>query len=579
MPLSKTKDLLEQLSELETSLNEFSYDTLTTKEAASLKKHFSGFRSTLERKIYQPHASIVEEGDINPISEDKKVELFMAQISHEIRTPLNGIVGFTNLMKEEGLNTSQMEKVLAIENASNYLMDIINEVLDYAKLSSGNDTFKSVSFNLPSLIKDVMFLCRTLVVDKRVGLNYDIDPNIPEAVLGDPSELSQVLLNLLGNAIKFVEKGHVSLTVSQKNPNVLQFCVADTGIGIAEEELKQIFDRFQQASPELTHNFRGTGLGLSIVKKIIERQGGRISVASTLGKGTEFFFEIPYKKGDVTQIRGKRADSIAAVDGRKWLNGTEILVFEDNVLNQRLIGEQLKKWGCLAHITQDAAVGLDLLAKRPIALVLMDLKMPGMTGFEISEKIRSLTNKQGGSVPIVALSADFTSQDKEKCLTSGINDFLLKPYTLEALLTKVLKHKKEAPLSEESKALLKQPVIQEEQESAICLDHLLEDCFGKIDMLEELVRLLKQNIYEFIGTVKINMEVADYHNIALAAHKLKAGLTMVHAKGLKETVVALEEQAKMSQGERVGELYQEFLKSLPTVEDALNRALNRIKNK
>lgn len=582
MPLLKTKDLLEQLSQLESSLNEFAYEALSTKEAATLKKAFSGFRSKVEQKIVEPNISILEAQEAPLPTKDQQANLFMAQISHEIRTPLNGIVGFTNLIKEEGLNASQLEKVLAIESASNYLMDIINEVLDYAKLSSGQETFKSVDFNVHGLLKDVLFLCRTLLLDKNVQLRFSMDPKVPQVLVGDPSKLSQVLLNLMGNAIKFVEKGHVSLVIAHKGLrngyHELQFTVEDTGIGISKEQLKHIFERFQQVGASSSQKQEGTGLGLSIVKKIIEHQDGHIRVSSTVGEGTKFIFTIPYKEGKTKHIAPKNEVQQTIQLGKHGLQGTEILVFEDNALNQRLIEEQLKKWGCRTYITQDAEVGLDLLLKRPIDLVLMDLKMPGMTGFEIAQKIRSLSTDHGGQVPIVALSADFTAQDEQQCLSAGINDFLLKPYTLEALLTKVVQHKKEAQLPKESLGLLQKPVIQNEGKSPICLDPLLEDCFGKVHVLEELVRLLKQNIYEFIGSVKISMEAADYHGVALAAHKLKAGLSMVHADGLKAIVVELEENAKQNGGERVAQLYHDFLKALPAVEMALTNALNQLKN-
>jgi signal transduction histidine kinase/DNA-binding NarL/FixJ family response regulator len=582
MPLLETKDLLDQLSQLENSLNDFSYQNLNSKEATSLKKSFSSFRSTLEQKIYEPNTPILENDEAALEGGDPKVNLFMAHVSHEIRTPLNGIIGFIHLMKEEGLSETQMERALAIESASAYLMDIINEVLDYTKLSSGNESFKCVSFNIKGLVKDVLFLCRTLLLQKEVQLKYTIDPKVPQVLMGDPSKLSQVLLNLMGNAIKFVEKGHVHLTIAHEGQkdgfHQIQFCVEDTGIGFSKEQLPHVFESFQQVKTGFLQNDKGAGLGLSIVKQIINQQGGQISVASTLGKGTRFTFTIPYKNGSGQPLPHIANNTISLSLGKRLLNGTEILVFEDNLLNQRLIQEQLKKWGCKVFITEDLEEGLDILRLRPINLILMDLKMPKMTGFEVSRKIRSIPRDKGGAVPIVALSADFTGQDKEQCQSAGINDFLLKPYTLEELFTKVVRHKKEAYLPKESINLLQQPVIEHYNIDTINLDSLLEDCFGKVDMLEELIRLLKQNIYEFIGATKMSLEIEDYETIALAAHKLKAGLTMVHAYGLKDIVVQLEEHSKKKQREQVELLYHSFLRNLPSVETTLDCALTKLKN-
>jgi signal transduction histidine kinase/CheY-like chemotaxis protein/HPt (histidine-containing phosphotransfer) domain-containing protein len=583
MSILKTKDLLSQLAQLESSLNDFSFEELTTEEAALLKTSFNTFRNRLEKRILNPNEVVTPEktkkNSDDVAKKDANDSKLIAHISHEIRTPLNGIIGFANLLRDEKLNPSQLKKVDAIQNASYNLRDIINEVLEYSKITSGVDGLDIIDFNFRGLVNDVIFLCQTLILDKRVDLRVSIDSKIPKTIIGDPSKLSQVLLNLLGNAIKFVDKGHIELAVGiqskAQDDYVLEFKVTDTGIGIPQEKLKTIFESFKQAQKDTFNTYGGTGLGLSIVKELIEKQNGEISVVSVEGEGTTFTFTIPYKKGKAINIPAKKVNTINIEKGRALLRGAKILVFEDNLMNQHLITEQLHKWGCKVYITADAEKGLTILETDAIDLILMDLKMPNMDGFEISEEIRSKTHLE--HVPIIALSADFTVHDQERCVSAGINDFLLKPYTLDELLIKVLKNRKEKSLTPESKDLLKKETISKDTANSFDLQHILGECFGEIDMLRELVRLFKQNVYEFIGATKIGLGTSDFKEISLCAHKLKASLSMFKALQLRDIIVAMEESCKAKNGEETSRLFQDFLNSYPSFENQIDTALNKYK--
>jgi len=585
MSILKTQDLLSQLSQLESSLNDFSFEELTTEEAASLKTSFNDFRSRLENRILNPSEAVVrakpvKKSEDNSGKDDNGTKL-IAHISHEIRTPLNGIIGFANLLREEKLNPSQLKKVDAIQNASYNLRDIINEVLEYSKLTSGVESLDTIDFNFHGLINDVIYLCQTLIVDKNVDLQVSIDSKIPKTMMGDPSKLSQILLNLLGNSIKFVEKGQINLMVGIKekkqNTYVLDFAVKDTGIGIPKDKLKTVFESYKQAEDDTFSKYGGTGLGLSIVKELVEKQNGKIFVNSIEGKGTEFLFTIPFKKGSPSNIPKKKSGTINIQKGKELLRGAKILVFEDNLMNQHLINEQLNKWGCKVYVTADAYKGLAILETDAIDVVLMDLKMPGMNGFEVSEEIRS--NKNIRQVPIIALSADFTAQDQERCISSGINDFLLKPYTLDELLIKVLKNKKETSLTPESKNLLKKETIAKDNSNVFDLENILKECFGEVEMLQELVRLFKQNVYEFIGTVKISLGTNDFKEISLGAHKLKASLSMFKALQLRDIIIAIEKSCAEKQESETTKLFEEFLENYPSYEKEIDAAMRNLKGK
>ncbi len=582
----KSIDLLDQLSELEASLNGFSFEELNANEAQELKKSFNRFKVHLNAQIFgSPFCSDADEiikekrSTKNYVAENKLI----AHVSHEIRTPLNGIIGFTNLLKEDKLTSGQLKKVDAIQTASYTLMEIINEVLEYSKLTLGTEDFDRVDFNFHGLIKDVMFLCQTLIVNKSVLLKIEIAPSIPKILLGDPSRLSQVLLNLLGNALKFVDKGYIKLAVrlkeQQKDTYVLAFEVEDTGIGMSEEQLSFVFDRFKQGGKDTFQKYGGSGLGLSIVKEIIDKQGGTIKVKSSLGKGTTFEMVIPFKKGNIKNMPQNKPRTISNEKGKELLGGTKILVFEDNELNQHLIGEQLNKWDCKTFVTANAHEGLQLLKSEAIDIVLMDLKMPEMDGFEISKRIRALEDQDISKIPIIAFSADFTAQDKEQCYTSGINDFLLKPYTLNELMIKLLKRKKERNLTHASLELLQQKSIIVREGETVDLTHILEECYGEIAMLEELIRLFKQNIYEFIGAVKIGISNRNFEEVYLAAHKIKAGLSLMKTIDLKNLILGIEDSCKHKEMSKVEAFFNQFLVLYPAKEELIDLEFEKLKNR
>ena len=582
----QTENLLNQLKHLESSLSSFSFESLNANEAASLKSSFKAFSCLLEGKIQNPNNSIPIIEKTNNFKEDGNIAeaqakdtKFIAHISHEIRTPLNGIIGFTNLLREDGLNESQSKKVDAIHMASQNLMEIINEVLEYSKLSSGMEDFMSVDFNFHALINDVVFLCQTLLVDRNVDLQLKIDAKVPGILVGDPSRLSQILLNLMGNAIKFVEKGFIRLEVTlleqDKENFMLQFSVEDSGIGMSKEQLDDVFKCFKQADRNIYQKYGGTGLGLCIVKELVERQGGKISVESLLGEGSTFKFTIPYKKGNSKNIPLKSSGKVTVLKGKEVLNGTKILVFEDNPLNQHLIKEQLDKWGCRVYVTSNADKGLGILRTQQIDLILMDLKMPDLNGFQITQIIRE--DPHIDQVPIIAVSADFTASDQENCIATGINDFLLKPYTLEELLKKLLKAKKQNDLPKESKALLSRGVITGNADSEIDLQGVLNDCCGEIGVLEELIRLFKQNVYEFIGSVKINIKQNNLKEIGFAAHKLKAGLKMLQLEKLALLMNQMQTYSEELDEIRIRALFGNFLKLYPEYESQIDKAFENIK--
>ena len=586
-PILKSKNLLTQISDLESALNNFSFEELSTDEAARLKQSFDLFKHELEARIWGHDPKIEDHSGNKPERENKSSKSegneshLIAKVSHEIRTPLNGIMGFADLMKEGELNELQEEQINAILAASNSLMEIINELLEYSKLQSGAEEFNIVSFNFHNLIREVSYLCDTLIVDKKIAFIVETDPEIPELLLGDPSKLSQVLLNLLGNAIKFTEEGKIVLKTKLKSINTgkasIDFRISDTGIGIPGDDLLHIFDAFKQAKQHTFSKYGGAGLGLNIVKQIVDRLGGSIYVQSEPEKGTAFTMNLEYE----TAKEGKAAVPQKTALKPTGIEALSVLVFEDNPLNQWLIKKRLKGWGCTFFVTEHCETGLKILEKEKIDLVFMDLHMPVVDGYEITRRIRASENPNISSVPVIALTADFSVNDKEKATEDGIDDFILKPYTPEELLNKLIQYglsdsdnKKTPEINTDAKPVKK----REELSMTIDLSGMLEDCMGEVDMLEELLKLFKGNALEFIGKAKMHLKNQDYDQLQFAAHKLKSGLAMVQAANLLILIQQIQEHCKTDRNhDQMQYLYEQFIKEYPMVEFALDKEMTRLR--
>ena len=591
------KDLLSQLSQVESLLNTFSFEKLATDDANQLKKSYLAFKAEVEEMVYaKVNVPIVNpqdpksngNGPIQPplkSAEKGQEAMLIANVSHEIRTPLNGIIGFTDLLKEDHLSETQLERINAIQNASYSLLDIINELLEFSKLSAGLEPFESIHFSFYGLIRDIVFLCNTLITSKKVSLEVDMDPAIPEVILGDPAKLSQVLLNLMGNAIKFVEEGEIALKILLKKESegqlFLEFIVSDNGIGIDPDQLPFIFDSYQQAAPNTANKYGGTGLGLSIVKQIIINLGGDITVSSNLGQGTTFKFMLPYAIGQKAKLPKTDRDKNHLREGAKLIKGMSILVFEDNLLNQRLIEQRLKKWGCRTYITDNSQYGLNILYNEAIDLVLMDLRMPGMSGFEVTECIRKSDSKTVSQVPIIALTADFTIQDKQKSELKGINDYILKPYSPDELLLKLVKHKNNAKeISPRDTISIISHSESSDADKPFDLVSVFEDCMGQMELLEELVHLYKQNAIEFIGAAKVHLKAKDYEALEFVLHKIKSGLAMMRTDDLHAIVVLMQGHCKGDRDlEQLELLYNRFLDAYPIVEGRIDEAVAQIKKR
>ena len=364
---------------------------------------------------------------------------FLAMMSHEIRTPMNAVIGITNLLLQENPRRDQEESLQTMKFSAESLLVLINDILDYNKIEAGKIEFEDIPFDFGNLIKSLHNTLVGKANEKGLQLVEDLDSQLPQYVLGDPTRLAQILTNLISNAIKFTETGYVKLNVELVGETDekfhLAFTVSDTGIGISKEKLGTIFNSFTQATSDITRRYGGTGLGLSITKKLIELQGSRIRVESEPGRGTEFYFTLSFER---TAIRPAAADG--GLRPLRDLTGVRILLAEDNPVNELVARRFLNKWGIQVESVSDGQQAVSIVQEQPFDLILMDLQMPVLDGFKATRKIRSLANQSFQSLPIIALTASAMNEIRHKAFEAGVTDFIAKPFNPDELRSVVEKY-------------------------------------------------------------------------------------------------------------------------------------------
>ncbi len=485
-------------------------------------------------------------GTIQDITEQREIELeliqakdlaeqsvrikeqFLANMSHEIRTPMNGIIGFANILEDTKLDSKQKQSVNSIKVAGENLMVIINDILDFSKIEANKMTFEAVNFSLSNAVHSVVELLELTAKEKKIKLLCKIDSNINNFLIGDPTRLSQILINLVGNAIKFTEKGYVEILVSQVNETesetILEFSVIDTGIGIASNKLHSIFESFNQASNETTRKYGGTGLGLTITKKLIDLQGGNLKVKSELLKGSEFSFSIKYKKGAEagTVNKAKESEQLSP----DFLQNLNILLAEDNYLNQLLASCIFENWNKKIDIAENGKIALEKIMENDYDIVLMDIQMPEMDGHDVTRYIRENYGVKA-NVPIIALTAHATLGEEKKCLDAGMNGYISKPFDPYKLLEKIHQNLQEKSKSETSFQTY-------ENEKLFDLKYLNEFLENDQNYINDMITLFIEKTPEVLKAIEKSNNCDDTIKLKEGLHKLRSSLSLMGiAKGIE----------------------------------------------
>ena len=349
---------------------------------------------------------------------------FLAMMSHEIRTPLNGIIGLNELLGCTRLDEEQADLVIGVSRSAEMLLAILNDVLDLSKIEAGCMDLDPAPFRVRSLLDDVRMLFESACMQKGLRLLSRVAPDVPEAVTGDVTRVRQVLVNLVGNAVKFTERGRIDIEVERGTASdELRVRVRDSGIGISDEQRARLFRPFTQADPSMARRYGGTGLGLSISRQLCQMMGGDLDVESQAGKGTVFCFTI---KADATEM----PDAEAPVHGGIHCDA-RVLVVDDNAINLKVASRILQTMGCTTATATDGQAALELAAQHDFDLVLMDMQMPGMDGLEATQCLR--LDPRTASLPILALTANAMQGDEQRCLEAGMNGYLTKPVRIADL--------------------------------------------------------------------------------------------------------------------------------------------------
>ena len=458
----------------------------------------------------------------------KVKDTFLANMSHEIRTPISAIIGFTDLLFDQTLNGDQYEFINSIKLASENLLVIVNDILDFSKMEAGKLTLRQTSFNLIDLMDSLKKVLKPQAKIKNIDLWFDIDEKVPAWIVGDPVRLHQILLNLIGNALKFTNRGWVGVAVSRKEKNgddvLLSFSVVDTGIGIPQEEIAVIFESFTQVNTDPTREYGGTGLGLTIVKRLIELQNGHIEVQSEVKKGTTFVFELMFKTVAEKSTGAKTA--LPSFVDESSLRGRSVLLVEDNDMIQVLARKHLESWHMVVDVVNNGRLALEKMENGQYDIILMDIRMPEMNGFETTRKIRAKSGKIA-NIPIIAMTAHAFEKEKEKCLAIGMNDYISKPFKPAVLKEKLLGaigSNKPAKLKMKNAASPGQALEQ----GSVCDFVNLEEVAGdKPELMRELIEMYISMSEEIVQSMKLNQVRGDLPALRADAHKFLNSVSTV----------------------------------------------------
>jgi PAS domain S-box-containing protein len=498
---------------------------------------------------------------------------FLANMSHEIRTPMNGIIGLSKLLRKTKMEDTQTDYLDAIISSADNLLVIINDILDFSKITEGRLQLENIDLRIDKLVFNLVKSLDFTAKDKDIELKYHLDPKLKTVLLGDPVRINQILVNLLGNALKFTSEGFVELGVSlekyEGNINYVHFYVKDTGIGIDKDKQESIFEIFSQEDESVSRKFGGTGLGLAISKQLVEMMGGTISLESERGKGAMFSFTIPLADGN----SDLQTDEIKEQNESADLSHLRILVAEDHKVNQFLIKSIFKNWNVEPDIAENGIAAVEMVKKNRYDIIFMDKQMPEMGGVEATKIIRGDLKLD---VPIIALTAAALAGSKEQALESGMNDYITKPFEAGDLLKIIKKFTTKSPdmsvdITEPYNNTMKQPESSPKLYGLQMLSKMLNNDEKSI---REMIRLFIDTTIPIVDEILAEFQKSNFKKVGELAHKLKPSIDFMEIETLYQVVRDIEIAGKNNDAEnKLKDLVPVFENDIQIVFFQLNEEL------